>query len=244
MPRLPRSVASPRRSPISRAMVSACSYSSIARCGLAQVGVAVAEVAQVGGFALPVADLPGDGQRLLVELDRALRSGPGRSSSCRGCPGGGFALPVADLPGDGQRLLVELDRPPDLAQVGVAVAEVAQVDGFALPVADLPVDGQGLLVELDGRGVVAQAVVAGAEAGEAGGVGPGVGEVAVEAVVQVDDVAGSGPSDAGSRSRCRAGPGRRCRSRRPGSAARTRPAAGPGRPGSATSRAGFGSGSK
>jgi hypothetical protein len=37
---------------------------------LANVGVAVAEVAQMGGFASAVAGRPVDGQRLLIQLDR------------------------------------------------------------------------------------------------------------------------------------------------------------------------------
>ena len=156
----------------------------MARCDLAEVGVAVAEVAQGGGLALPVAGLPGDGQRLLVQVD-----GPGglaraRRSRCRGCPGRRLRLPVAGLAGDGQRLVVQVDgaggtpratgsRSPRLvvlAAFGPGVGEVA-VQPFVQLGGEPVVAPLDQVVEVDaeqdlGGGVVVAAVVAQLELGQ------------------------------------------------------------------------------
>ena len=56
--------------------------------------VGIPQVAQVGALPAPVADLPRDGQRLLVVLDGPPRLPQGRVGQCPGCPG---ALPSAPL---------------------------------------------------------------------------------------------------------------------------------------------------
>ena len=56
MPRLPRAFPSPRRSPISRAMIKALLVELNRLARLAEVGVGVAEVAEGVAFAAPVTD--------------------------------------------------------------------------------------------------------------------------------------------------------------------------------------------
>ena len=91
------------------------------------------------GFALPVADLPGDGQRLLVQLDRPLGLPEVGVAEAEVAQDVGFALPVADLPGDGQGLLVQLDGPRVVPEAGVAGAEVVHAGGSGPGVGEVAV---------------------------------------------------------------------------------------------------------
>ena len=110
--------------------------------------------------------------------------------------GAGFACPVAGLPGDGQRLLVQVDRPLGLPEVGVADAEVAQGGGFAVPGRRSPGRWSGLArrgrwpggSRRAGSGSVPRLPRLAARV-------RGVGEVVVQAGVQVDGVAVVAPWD-------------------------------------------------
>ena len=55
---------------------------------LAEVGIGIAQVAQVGALAAAVADLTGDDQRLLVVLDGLVHLAQVGNRQCPGCPGG------------------------------------------------------------------------------------------------------------------------------------------------------------
>ncbi|MCS6911580.1 MAG: hypothetical protein NZM11_13575, partial [Anaerolineales bacterium] len=89
-------------------------------------GVGVAEIAERSPFAAPVADLAGDDQPLLVELNRLARLAQGGVGVAEIAERSPFAAPVADLAADDQRLLVLLNRLARLAQVGVGQAEIAE----------------------------------------------------------------------------------------------------------------------
>ena len=100
-------------------------------------------------FADPVADLPADGQGLLVGVESLLQL-PAvvvREADVVQC--GGFSGPVADLPEDAQGVLEEVESLLRIPPVVVHHADVVQRGGFAGPVADLPEDAQGLLVEVE-----------------------------------------------------------------------------------------------
>ena len=94
--------------------------------GIAQVGIGIPQVAQAGSFAAAVADLPGDGQGLIVILDGlawVTQDGLGKAQAVQVVP---FAAAVTDLPGDGQGLLVVLDGLAGVAQSVVGIPLVAQ----------------------------------------------------------------------------------------------------------------------
>ena len=66
-------------------------------------------VTQGVALAAPVADLAGDDQALLVELDGRARLAEVGVGDAEVAQGVALAAPVADLAGDDQPLLVELD---------------------------------------------------------------------------------------------------------------------------------------
>ena len=120
------------------------------------------------GFRVAVADLAGDGQRLLVQLESPGDLAELEVAVAETAQDARLAPPIADLPGDGQRLLVQLDCPGGLAEVGEAGGETVQGISLALPVADLPGDDQRLLKELDCPGDLAELEVAVAETAQVG----------------------------------------------------------------------------
>jgi hypothetical protein len=74
--------------------------------GLAEVAVGNAEIAEGVTLAVPVADLAGDGEALIVKVDGLpglAEGGPGEAEIAEGVA---LALPVADLAGDGEVLPV------------------------------------------------------------------------------------------------------------------------------------------
>jgi len=84
-----------------------------------------------------VTGLAGDGQRLLVVLDRPPGLAQIGVAAAEAAQPEAFAAAVTGLAGDGQRLLVVLDRPAGLSQVGIAVSQAAQRTAFDTAVAGL-----------------------------------------------------------------------------------------------------------
>ena len=78
-------------------------------------------------LAAAVADLAGDGQRLLVELDGLARLAQGGVGNAQVAERGAFAAAVADLAGDRPAPARSTRWPCGLAQGGVGNAQVAEV---------------------------------------------------------------------------------------------------------------------
>ena len=97
--------------------------------GLGAVAKYVKRQAQVPkrvSFSPPVANLAGDGEMLLVELDGAAGLAQIRVGVAQVAQDASFSSPVANLAGDDELLLVELDGAAGLAQSCVGNAQVAQ----------------------------------------------------------------------------------------------------------------------
>ena len=89
------------------------------------------------GLALPVAGLPGDGQRLLVQLDGRWGLAEADVAQAEVAKLRGLAIPVANHPVDGQRLLIQLNSPGELAEQVVAGAEAVLAGGAGSRVVDV-----------------------------------------------------------------------------------------------------------
>eukprot|EP00968_Pinguiococcus_pyrenoidosus_P026541 scaffold7099_cov281-Pinguiococcus_pyrenoidosus.AAC.3 len=117
--------------------------------GIAQVLAHVSQLHQRGLFRLHVADVPADGQVLLVRdlgLPQVSHQHVGQRQVVER-----VALPplVPDGPADGQALLVVPDRAASVAQFLVGPAQVVQRHGLPALVAGLLLDQQALLHALD-----------------------------------------------------------------------------------------------
>src|SRR5262245_15287422 len=110
------------------------------RDGLVQVTerfIALSKVPACDRLAAPVADLAGNREKLLVELNSA--PGLAQLSVCgpHVSQRSALAALVADLAGNRELLLVELDSAPGLAQRSVCGPYVSQRSALAAPVAHL-----------------------------------------------------------------------------------------------------------
>src|SRR5207247_1710759 len=87
------------------------------------------KVAQRVGLALPVAGLPVDGQRPLVQLDGPAGLAKLVVAVAEGGKVNTLAVPVAVLPLDGQRLLEDVNGLGESAERPVVLAETALAAG-------------------------------------------------------------------------------------------------------------------
>ena len=77
-------------------------------------------------LAAPVADLAGNRELLLVQLDRAAGLAQSGISEPHVSQRSTLAVPVADRAGNREKLLVQLDRAAGLAQIGISEPHVSQ----------------------------------------------------------------------------------------------------------------------
>ena len=132
------------------------------------------EVPGVIRFPLPVPDLAGDDQRLLVVVDGPLRLPEATVGDPQVAQGSPLPPAVADLAVDGQRPLVVVDGTQGLPQTEVGGPQVAQVGSLSPAVPNLARDGQRLLVVLDGSPRLPQARVGQPQVAQASPLPPAV----------------------------------------------------------------------
>ena len=104
------------------------------------VAVSIAEVAEGSSLTLSVADLAGDRQPRVVELDRLSQVSEIGISVSEITERNTLATSVTDLAGYRQLCLVERDRLVRVAETGMGEAETAKVICFSPSAANLTTD--------------------------------------------------------------------------------------------------------